>query len=208
MAVTLVFGLFLAIAPTNKTYALSYDNTNPYSTSCVNKSPITYETEYSYKNGVKIGYVQLKGSAYSHTAWGYLKSYSAAPYDYYANVWVDSFNGTTKKAFTSSASSGGNGWIMKGQTSCYTSQLWNLDPYNALAKADLFFKWGSHHFCEHRSLIGYKRGPDSRKSIITADSMQFIDKRHSEEFIPNAFYEFNRIPCFFASAKKRLQVTI
>ncbi|WP_249595567.1 hypothetical protein [Peribacillus frigoritolerans] len=47
----------------NKTYALSYENTNPYSTGCVNKSPITYETEYIYKNGVKIGYVQLKGSA-------------------------------------------------------------------------------------------------------------------------------------------------
>lgn len=51
LAVTLVFGLFFAIAPTNKTYALSYDNTNPYSTGCVNKSPITYETEYIYKNG-------------------------------------------------------------------------------------------------------------------------------------------------------------
>ncbi|MDQ7862780.1 hypothetical protein RCO48_22405 [Peribacillus frigoritolerans] len=91
---------FFAIAPMNKTYALSYDNTNPYSTGCVNKSPITYETEYIYKNGVKIGYVQLKGSAYCHTAWGSLKFYSATPYDYYANVWVDSFNGTTKRAFT------------------------------------------------------------------------------------------------------------
>ncbi|MBD8137302.1 hypothetical protein V2I71_13995 [Peribacillus frigoritolerans] len=56
----------------------------------MNKSPITYETEYIYKNGVKIGYMQLKESAYCHTAWGYLKFYSAAPYDYYANVWVDS----------------------------------------------------------------------------------------------------------------------
>ncbi|MES1039933.1 DUF2690 domain-containing protein [Peribacillus simplex] len=122
---------------------LSYDNTNPYSTGCASKSPITYETEYIYKNGVKIGYVQLKGSAYCHTAWGYLKFYSSAPYDYYANVWGDSFNGTTKRAFTSCASSGGNGWIMKGQTSGNTAQLWNLDPYNALAKAGIYSSSGA-----------------------------------------------------------------
>ncbi|PEZ84093.1 DUF2690 domain-containing protein [Peribacillus simplex] len=143
MVITLVFGLFFAIGPMNKAFALSYDNTNPYSTGCASKSPITYETEYIYKNGVKIGYVQLKGSAYCHTAWGYLKFYSAAPYDYYANVWVDSFNGKTKRAFTSCASSGGNGWIMKGQTSCYTAQLWNLDPYNALAKAGIYSSSGA-----------------------------------------------------------------
>lgn len=126
--------------------------------------------------------MQLKGSAYCHTAWGYLKFYSAAPNDYYANVWVDSFNGTTKRAFTSCASSGGNGWIMKGQTSCYTAQLWNLDPYTALAKAVFILQVGlSHYFCEHRSLlIGIKGVLTAEKASITVDSMQFIDKRHSE----------------------------
>ncbi|MBT2667092.1 hypothetical protein J7J00_16465 [Bacillus sp. ISL-4] len=38
MVITLVFGLFFAIAPMNKAFALSYDNTNPYSTGCVSKS--------------------------------------------------------------------------------------------------------------------------------------------------------------------------
>lgn len=49
MVITLVFGLFFAIAPMNKALALSYDNTNPYSSGCASKSPITYETEYIYK---------------------------------------------------------------------------------------------------------------------------------------------------------------
>jgi hypothetical protein len=143
MVFALVLGLFFAIAPVNKASALSYDYTDPYSTGCAYKSPITYETEYIYKNGVKIGYVQLKGSAYCHTAWGYLKFYSAAPYDYYANVWIDSFNGTVKRAYASCANSGGNGWIMKGQTSCYTAQLWDKDPYNALAKAGIYSSSGA-----------------------------------------------------------------
>ncbi|MBO1510295.1 DUF2690 domain-containing protein [Metabacillus bambusae] len=140
---TIIMGLFFAIAPIDKASALSYDYTDPYSTGCAYKSPITYETEYIYKNGVKIGYVQLKGSAYCHTAWGYLKFYSAAPYDYYANVWIDSYNGTTKRGFASCANSGGNGWIMKGQTSCYTAQLWDKDPYNALAKAGIYSSSGA-----------------------------------------------------------------
>ncbi|MGE7609352.1 hypothetical protein ACQKML_22365 [Peribacillus frigoritolerans] len=74
---------------------------------------------------------------------GILKFLFGASYDYYANVWVDSFKGTIKRAFTSCARSGGNGWIMKGQTSCYTSQLWNLDPYNALAKAGIYSSSGA-----------------------------------------------------------------
>jgi Protein of unknown function (DUF2690) len=143
MVLTFVFGLFFAIVPINKASALTYDGTNPYSTGCAYKSPITYETEYIYKNSVKIGYVQLKGSAYCHTARGYLKFYSAAPYDYYANVWIDSFNGTTKRGYASCANSGGNGWIMKGQTSCYTAQMWDKDPYNALAKAGIYSSSGA-----------------------------------------------------------------
>jgi hypothetical protein len=138
MIFTLVVGLFFSITPINKASALSYDGSNPYSTGCAYKSPITYETKYIYKNGVKIGYVQLKGSAYCHTAWGYVKLYSPAPYDNYAYVSIDSYtDGTTLSWRTSRscASSGGNGMVMKGQTSCYTAQLWNKDPYKASAAA-------------------------------------------------------------------------
>lgn len=43
-------------------------------------------------------------------------------------------------------------------------------------------------------------------------SLYYVDthkltKGIRKEFIPNAFYEFNRIPCFFESARIRLQVT-
>ncbi|MFE4430914.1 DUF2690 domain-containing protein [Peribacillus butanolivorans] len=140
----LCFSMIFAITPINKASALSYDGSNPYSTGCANKSPITYETKYIYKNGVKIGYVQLKGSAYCHTAWGYVKFYSAAPYDNYANVYVDSYtNGTTWRTSGSCASSGGNGRVMKGQTSCYTAQFWDKDPYKASAEVWIYSSSGS-----------------------------------------------------------------
>ncbi|WP_274653347.1 DUF2690 domain-containing protein [Paenibacillus humicola] len=140
---TFVFAMTFAAVPAGRTYAASYDGTNPYSTGCASKSPITYATNYIYKSGVKIGYVQLKGSAYCHTAWGYVKFYSSAPYNYYANVWVDSYNGSTYRTTVSCASSGGNDVVMKGQTSCYTAQLYDKDPYNAQAEADVYSSSGA-----------------------------------------------------------------
>ena len=107
---TFVFGLIFAVSPIEKAFALSYDYSNPYTTGCAYKSPITYETKYIYKSGVKIGYVQLKGSAYCHTAWSYVKFYSAAPYNGYANVGTYRYYGTssTSNARTFCNSSGGN----------------------------------------------------------------------------------------------------
>lgn len=141
---TFVFGLIFVVSPAPKASALSYDGSNPISTGCAYKSPITYETKYIYKNGVKIGYLQLKGSAYCHTAWGYVKFYSAAPYNNYANVYLDSYtNGTTWRRDASCASSGGNGMVMKGQTSCYTAQLWDKDPYKASAEVWIYSSTGA-----------------------------------------------------------------
>ncbi|TWE01001.1 uncharacterized protein DUF2690 [Neobacillus bataviensis] len=128
---------FFVVQPADKAFALSYDFTNPYSTGCSSKSPITYETKNIYKNGTKIGYVQLRGSAYCHTAWGRVVLNSAAPYNAYANVGVYRYYGSAstsnwnQRAFCNSK--GGNGLVNKGQTSCYTGQLWDKDPYNSLA---------------------------------------------------------------------------
>lgn len=140
---TFFFSVLFTVTSTEKAYALSYDFTDPISTGCAYKSPITYQTKYIYKSGVRIGYVQLKGSAYCHTAWGYIKLYSAAPYDNYANVYLDSFYGTTHRTFTSCADSGGNGKVMKGQTSCYTAQLYDKDPYHASAQAIIYSSTGN-----------------------------------------------------------------
>jgi hypothetical protein len=142
---TFVFGLIFAVSPTEKAFDLSYDYSNPYTTGCAYKSPVTYETKYIYKSGVKIGYVQLKGSAYCHTAWSYVKFYSAAPYNGYANVGTYRYYGTssTSNARTFCNSSGGNGLVEKGQTSCYTAQLWDKDPYNSLAVVFVYSSTGS-----------------------------------------------------------------
>ncbi|WP_223066134.1 DUF2690 domain-containing protein [Paenibacillus caui] len=144
LLVTFFLNLLFTVGPTEKAYALSYDFTDPIATGCAYKSLITYETKYIYKSGVQIGYVQLKGSAYCHTAWGYIKLYSAAPYDNYANVYLDGFYGTTRRAFTSCyKGDGGNGAVMNGQTSCYTGQLYDKDPYKASASAYIYTSTGA-----------------------------------------------------------------
>jgi hypothetical protein len=108
--------------------AASYDNTNPYSTGCASNKPVTYQTKYIYKGSTKIGYIQLKGSAGCHTAWTYIKLYNPAPRNGYANAYIVRYsNGMWRDC----NSSGGNGDIDKGQTSCYTPQIYDLSPYKA-----------------------------------------------------------------------------
>jgi hypothetical protein len=114
----------------NKAYALSYpSDTDPYKTGCAYKQPLTYATKYIVKNGKTIGYVQLKGSAGCHTAWAYIKLYNPAPYNRYADAFVVRNDGAQR----SCDNYGGNGEVNKGQTSCYTPQLWNLDPHYSYA---------------------------------------------------------------------------
>ncbi|MFC5653449.1 DUF2690 domain-containing protein [Paenibacillus solisilvae] len=114
-------------------------------TRCAYKSPITYETKYIYQGSKKIGYVQLRGSAACHTAWGYVKFYSNAPYNGYANVGTYRFygSGSASNARTFCNSTGGNDLVQKGQTSCYTGQLYDRDPYNSLAVVFVYSKTGA-----------------------------------------------------------------
>jgi hypothetical protein len=121
----------------NKAYALDYpSDTDPYKTGCAYNKPITYATKYIYKNGKAIGYVQLKGSAGCHTAWGYIKLYSAAPSNGYADVFIRRSDGAQRNC----ANYGGNGVVNRGQTSCYTPQLWDYSPYTSYAHgfADIY----------------------------------------------------------------------
>lgn len=113
--------------------ALAFDGTNPYTTGCAYKRAIIYETTYIYRYGKPIGYVQLRGSAYCHTAWAYVKLYSPAPSNNYVNAYVQ--RGNRLGYELSCNSDGGNKAIQKNQTSCYTPQIWDRDPYKARAKA-------------------------------------------------------------------------
>ncbi|MDR4950380.1 DUF2690 domain-containing protein [Neobacillus cucumis] len=144
MIVTLVVGLFFAITPINKAFALSYDGSNPVSTGRANDA---VTKSYSYirdSSGNIYGKVYLKWSERCKTSWGKINLYHAAPYDngaYYANAVVYSYtsSGTYRTRYTC-GSSGGNGAIMKGQTSCYTAQVYNGAGY--IAKAKGYINWG------------------------------------------------------------------
>ncbi|MGE7184446.1 DUF2690 domain-containing protein [Peribacillus sp. NPDC006672] len=138
----LCFSMVFAITPINKAFALSYDGSNPVSTGCA-KDAVT--KSYSgivdrYDN--VYGKVELKWSAKCRTSWGKITLYRAAPYDkgaFYANANVYSYNssGNYREVYTCAS---GNGAIMKGQTSCYTAQVYNGAGYTAKAKG--YINWG------------------------------------------------------------------
>lgn len=140
----LVFGLFLGVEPTSKAFALSYDGSNPVSTGCANDAVTKSYSYISDSYGNIYGKVELKWSEKCKTSWGKINLYHAAPYDngaYYANAVVYSYtsSGTYRTRYTC-GSSGGNGAIMKGQTSCYTAQVYNGAGY--IAKAKGYINWG------------------------------------------------------------------
>ncbi|OIK16898.1 hypothetical protein BIV60_02425 [Bacillus sp. MUM 116] len=134
-----------AVSPAEKAFALSYDGSNPVSTGCA-KDAVTKSYSYivdRYDNAY--GKVELKWSAKCRTSWGKITLYHAAPYDkgsYYAlaTVWSYNSNGTTLRKSYNCADRGGNGVIMKGQTSCYTPQVYNGAGY--IAKARGIINWG------------------------------------------------------------------
>lgn len=128
-----IFASTLSLGSQSVSAAMPYDGSNPYSTGCAYKKPIVYETTYIYRYGKRIGYVQLRGSAYCHTAWAYVKLYSPAPTNNYVNAYVQ--RGTTTGWQLNCNHPGGNKAIQYKQTSCYTPQLWDKDPYKARAKA-------------------------------------------------------------------------
>ncbi|KRD81485.1 MULTISPECIES: DUF2690 domain-containing protein [Priestia] len=138
----LVFGLLLGVGPTGAS-ALSYDGSDPVSTGCANDA-VTKSYSYIGDSHDNIyGKVELKWSAKCKTSWGKIKLYHAAPYDngaYYANAVVYSYtsSGTYRTRYTC-GSNGGNGAIMKGQTSCYTAQVYNGAGYKAKAKG--YINW-------------------------------------------------------------------
>jgi hypothetical protein len=113
--------------------AMPKDGTNPYTTGCAYKRPIVYETFYITRKNKTIGYIQLRGSAYCHTAWAYVKLYSPAPTNNYVNAYIQ--RGNPRGWELSCNSTGGNKAVQYKQTSCYTPQIWDKDPYKARAKA-------------------------------------------------------------------------
>ncbi|MCH5584793.1 YjfA family protein [Shimazuella sp. AN120528] len=145
-AVMFAFALVVSslFVQTKRADALSYDGSNPYTTGCAYKSSFVYQTKSIYMttatgSKVILGYLQLWGSAYCHTAWAEVHLYGAAPYNGYANAMIHRSNGTESNCW----SSGGNGTVDEGQHSCHTGQLWDKDPYQSWSAGDID-NWGAY----------------------------------------------------------------
>ncbi|MBY0596375.1 DUF2690 domain-containing protein [Bacillus bingmayongensis] len=112
----------------NKAYAEnhSYDGKSPYYNSC-DKSAVMKEKKWIDSNS----YVELKFSTTCKTAWAKVTVTRAAVYDNEADARI--VRQTDGKAYTC-GSAGGNGVVNKGQTSCYTPMVYDLDPRKAQAQ--------------------------------------------------------------------------
>lgn len=104
----------------------SYDGKSPYYNSC-DQSAVTKEKKWIDSNS----YVELKFSTTCKTAWAKVTVTRPAVYNIEADARI--VRKTDGKAYTC-GSAGGNGVVNKGQTSCYTPMVYDLDPRKAQAQ--------------------------------------------------------------------------
>ncbi len=104
----------------------SYDGKSPYYNSC-DQSAVTKEKKWIDSNS----YVELKFSTTCKTAWAKVTVTRPAVYNNEADARI--VRKTDGKAYTC-GSAGGNGVVNKGQTSCYTPMVYDLDPRKAQAQ--------------------------------------------------------------------------
>lgn len=105
-----------------------YDGKSPYYNSCAT-SGVTKKSKIIYANGASAK-LELKFSTTCKTAWAKITLSRPAKTDGEATALV--VRNTDNKQF-SCESPGGNGVINKGQTSCYTPMVYDLDPRKAKA---------------------------------------------------------------------------
>jgi hypothetical protein len=104
----------------------SYDGKSPYYNSCAS-SAVTKDKKWIDS----VSYVELKFSTKCKTAWAKVTVTRPAIYDHEADARI--VRNTDEKAYTCN-SSGGNGVVNKGQSSCYTPMVYDLDPRKAQAQ--------------------------------------------------------------------------
>ncbi|MGM7723693.1 DUF2690 domain-containing protein [Metabacillus sp. Hm71] len=121
LIVSVGFGNHQAAAETH-----SYDGKSPYYNSCAS-SAVTKDKKWIDS----ISYVELKFSTKCKTAWAKVTVTRPAIYNLEADARI--VRSTDGKAYTCN-SSGGNGVVNKGQTSCYTAMVYDLDPRKAQAQ--------------------------------------------------------------------------
>ncbi len=107
---------------------------NPYTSGCSSNSSIMYSAPIVL-NGKTIGTNYLHYSWSCHTAWAYAAINNPAPYNSYVNAGVVRSDGTA--IYCAATNLGGNGSIDKNQTTCFSGQLFDQDPYTSYARAEV-----------------------------------------------------------------------
>jgi hypothetical protein len=130
VASLVLFGSLDSFASKASAETHTYDGKSPYYNSCAN-SAVTKKSVKIYANGGSAN-LELKFSTVCKTAWAKITLSRPAKVDGEATALV--VRNTDNKQF-SCASPGGNGEINKGQTSCYTPMVYDLDPRKAKAVA-------------------------------------------------------------------------
>ncbi|KKI92966.1 hypothetical protein WQ54_06795 [Bacillus sp. SA1-12] len=121
LIITFGLGNHQAVAETH-----SYDGKSPYYNSCAS-SAVTKDKKWIDS----VSYVELKFSTNCKTAWAKVTVTRPAIYNHEADARI--VRSTDGKAYTCN-SSGGNGVVNMGQTSCYTPMVYDLDPRKAQAQ--------------------------------------------------------------------------
>jgi hypothetical protein len=130
VASLVLFGSLDSFASKASAETHTYDGKSPYYNSCAN-SAVTKKSVKIYANGGSAN-LELKFSTVCKTAWAKITLSRPAKTDGEATALV--VRNTDNKQF-SCASAGGNGEINKGQTTCYTPMVYDLDPRKAKAVA-------------------------------------------------------------------------
>lgn len=104
----------------------SYDGKSPYYNNC-DDSAVTKDKKWIDS----VSYVELKFSTACKTAWAKVTITRKATSNYEADARI--VRSTDGKALTCD-SSGGNGSVNTGQTSCYTGMVYDYDPRKAKAQ--------------------------------------------------------------------------
>ena len=104
----------------------SYDGKSPYYNSC-DQSAVTKEKKWIDSNS----YVELKFSTTCKTAWAKVTVTRLAVYNNEADARIVR---KQMERHTLAEVFGGNGVVNKGQTSCYTPMVYDLDPRKAQAQ--------------------------------------------------------------------------
>ncbi|WP_458354597.1 YjfA family protein [Peribacillus frigoritolerans] len=130
VASLVLFGSLDSFASKASAETHTYDGKSPYYNGCAN-SAVTKKSVKIYANGGSAN-LELKFSPVCKTAWAKITLSRPAKADGEATALV--VRNTDNKQF-SCASPGGNGEINKGQTSCYTPMVYDLDPRKAKAVA-------------------------------------------------------------------------